>query len=105
MFEAMEFMLLETLSLSKAACQKAGQQCTETPEAESNFGYPGALEELLVVSVQFEGLLKVEVGGGQRDGEVHPSHIRQDGIFRQSLQSNARVLGRNAGRINFTFAF
>lgn len=78
MFEAVEFTLLETFSLSKAACQKADQRCTKT---ESNFAYPGALEELLVVSVQLEGLLKVEVGGGQRDGEVHPSHIRQDGIF------------------------
>lgn len=67
----------------------------ETPEAESNFGYPGTLEELLVVSVQFKGLLKVEVGGSQRDGEVDPSHVRQNGIFWQGLQSNTRVLQRN----------
>lgn len=43
--------------------------------------YPGALKELLVVPVQFKCLLKVKVGGGQRDGEVDPSHIGQDGVL------------------------
>lgn len=43
--------------------------------------YPGTLEEFLVAPIQFKGLLKVEVGGGQGDGEVDPSYIRQDGVL------------------------
>lgn len=37
--------------------------------------YPGALEELLVVPVEFKRLLEVQVGGGQRDGEIDSAHV------------------------------
>lgn len=43
--------------------------------------YLGTLEEFLVVPVEFERLLEVEVGGGQRDGEVDPSYVGQDGVL------------------------
>lgn len=57
-------------------------------------GYLGTLEELLVVPIEFKGLLEVKVGGGQRDSEVYPSDIRQDGILRQSMQSHTCVLAQ-----------
>lgn len=43
--------------------------------------YPGALKELLVVAVELKRLLEVQVGGGQRDGEVDSAHVGQDGVL------------------------
>lgn len=54
--------------------------------------YPGALKELLVVSVELKRLLEVQVGGGQRDGEVDSAHVGQDGVLWQGLQRHAGVL-------------
>lgn len=46
----------------------------------------------MVVAVQFKALLEVQVGRGQRDGEVDSSHVRQDGVLGQRLKSYTRVL-------------
>lgn len=42
--------------------------------------------------MQLEGLLVVQVGGGQGDGEVDTARVGQDGILCQGLQSYAGVL-------------
>ena len=54
--------------------------------------YLGTLEDLLVLAVQLERLLEVQVGGGQGDGEVDPTHVGEDSVLGQRLQSHTRVL-------------
>lgn len=63
-----------------------------TTTATVHSHYPGALKELLVVPVELKRLLEVQVGGGQRDGEVDSAHVGQDGVLGQGLQRHAGVL-------------
>lgn len=72
----------------------AGQAAVPHPRPPS----PGnthrrCLQNPLVGPVQLEGLLVVQVGGGQGDGEVDTTSVGQDGILCQGLQSYAGVLG------------
>lgn len=57
--------------------------------------YQGSLQDLLVGLVELEGLLEVQVRGGQRDGEVDSTHEGEDGVLRQGLQRHACVLENN----------
>lgn len=54
--------------------------------------YRGSLQNLLIVPLQLEGLLEVQVGGSQRDGQVDTAYVGQDCVLGESLQSHARVL-------------
>lgn len=71
----------------------AGGQRGEAPNPWSGKTHRRCLQKLLVRPVQLEGLLVVQVGRSQGDGEVDAASVGQDGILCQGLQSHASVLG------------
>lgn len=82
----------KTLRSSPAIQENTTPPSMYTSHCFHGCAYLGTLEEFLVVPVEFKGLLEVEVGGGQWDGEVDTAHVGEDGVLWQGLQCHTRVL-------------
>jgi hypothetical protein len=71
--------------------------CTLSPNPGDT--HHSHVQDLLVVSEQFKGLLVVQVGGCQGHSEVDATSVGQDGIFCQGLQSYTGVLQTQRERL------